>query len=243
MLLIKNRNDMESNDVNYIDSLDFLKQNPIFKDLNEVVLSSFLECFSLKTWEKHTEFFHGDNTFYKFYIIVSGRLKMYQMNPVNDREFTVFLLTKNDIFDVISLFDGEKHPMNFEALDEVKVLCANRDIVKKWIEEHPKINKALMHYLAHSMRILESNLTDNVLSDIPTRLAKLLLVNLNKSSEELELINDLSHKEIASLLGSTRAVVNRHIQNFKEAGLLEVHRKKTDITNVQLLLDRAGEQY
>ena len=234
---------MKPTDLHYENCMAFIALNPIFKNLDEEHLTSLLECFSFKTWEKNMEFFYGDKTFHNFYIIMSGRLKMYQVHPVNDREFTVFLLSKDDIFDVISLLDGERHSMNFETLDEVKVLCARSGAMRQWIEDHPKINKTLLPYLARRMRMLESNLTDNVLSDIPTRLAKLLLGNIDQSSNELELINDLSHKEIASLVGSTRAVVNRHIQNFKDAGLLEVHRKHTDVTDLNQLLKKVSSAY
>lgn len=234
---------MKPTDLHYEDCLAFIRLNPIFKNLDEDHLTSLLEYFSLKTWKKNTEFFHGDKTFHNFHIIASGRLKMYQIHPVNDRDFTIFLLSKDDIFDVISLLDGQKHSMNFETLDEVKVLCARSEKMRQWIEAHPKINKTLMPYLARRMRMLESNLTDNVLSDIPTRLAKLLLGNIEQSSSELGLINNLSHKEIASLVGSTRAVVNRHIQNFKDAGLLEVHRKHTDVTDLGQLLKKVSSAY
>lgn len=234
---------MNFKDPNYQCYLSKLAQNPLFQNLDEETMKSLMDCFSLKKWEKNTEFFHGDHTFYKFFVIVSGRLKMYQINPENGREFTVFLLTQNDVFDVISLLDGLKHSMNFETLDDVEVLSAPTHIMRNWIETHPKINKTLLPYLGRHMRILENSLTDNVLSDIPTRLAKLLLSNVNESSHKLQLINDLSNDEIASMIGSTRAVVNRHIQNFKKAGMIETHRKNTSISDLELLLERVSEKY
>lgn len=233
---------MNPNHVNYEYCLSKLQQNPLFENLDKETMDSLMDCFSLKKWKKHTEFFHGDKTFYKFYIIISGRLKMYQIDTENDREFTIFLLAQNDVFDVISLLDGLKHSMNFETLDNVEVLAAPIDTMRKWIETHPEINKTLLPYLGRSMRMLETNLTDNVLSDIPTRLAKLLLSNVNETSHKLQLINDLSHDEIANMIGSTRAVVNRHFQNLKNAGMLEIHRKNTSITDLELLIDSISKK-
>ncbi|GGG37167.1 Crp/Fnr family transcriptional regulator [Bizionia arctica] len=234
---------MNIKDPNYQYYLSQLAKNPLFQNLDADTMISLMDCFALKKWEKNTEFFHGDHTFYQFFIIISGRLKMYQINPENGREFTVFLLTQNDVFDVISLLDGLKHSMNFETLDDVEVLSAPTHVMRKWIETHPKINKTLLPYLGRHMRMLETNLTDNVLSDIPTRLAKLLLSNINESSHELQLINDLPHDEIANLIGSTRAVVNRHIQLFKKEGMLEIHRKNTIISDLELLLDMVSTKY
>jgi CRP/FNR family transcriptional regulator len=212
-------------------------------ELDDATLDSLLQCFTFKRWKKNTEFFLGDQTFYKCYIILSGRLKMYQIDPVNGREFTVFLLRDNDVFDIISLLDGEKHTMNFETLDDIEVLVAPIDLMRKWVETHPEIYKTLLPYLGRRMRILETKLTDNVLSDIPTRLAKLILTNVDETSNELQLINDLPHDEIANMIGSTRAVVNRHIQILKNSGILSTERKKTTVLNLKLLIQRVAERY
>ena len=162
---------MTANDLHYEYCLSKLRINPLFENLDDETLESLMGCLSLKKWNKNSEFFYGDQTFYKFFIIISGRLKMYQIDIDNGREFTVFLLTQNDVFDVVSLLDGLKHSMNFETIDDVEVLYAPIDLMRDWIENHPKINKTLLPYLGRCMRMLEVNLTDNVLSDIPTRLA------------------------------------------------------------------------
>ncbi|MGC1631969.1 MAG: Crp/Fnr family transcriptional regulator [Gelidibacter sp.] len=234
---------MTANDLHYEYCLNKLRINPLFENLDDETMESLMGCLSLKKWNKNSEFFYGDQTFYKFFIIISGRLKMYQIDIENGREFTVFLLTQNDVFDVVSLLDGLKHSMNFETIDDVEVLYAPIDLMRDWIESHPKINKTLLPYLGRCMRMLEVNLTDNVLSDIPTRLAKLILSNVNESSHQLQLINDLSNDEIANMIGSTRAVVNRQIQIFKKAGMLDIHRKSISIKDLKLLLDEVSGKY
>ena len=218
---------MTENDLHYEYCLGKLRTNPLFENLDDDTLVSLMGCLSLKRWHKNSEFFYGDQTFYKFFIILSGRLKMYQI----------------DVFDVVSLLDGLKHSMNFETIDGFGVLYAPIDVMRDWIENHPKINKTLLPYLGRCMRMLEINLTDNVLSDIPTRLAKLILSNVNESSHQLQLINDLSNDEIANIIGSTRAVVNRQIQIFKKAGMLDIHRKSISIKDLKLLLDEVSGKY
>ena len=234
---------MNVNDPHYDYCLSKLSKNPLFENLENETLVSLMKCLSLKKWDKNSEFFYGDQTFYKFFIIISGRLKMYQMDVENDRKLTVFLLNENDVFDVISLLDGLKHSMNFETLDDVEVLYAPIELMREWIENHPKINKTLLPYLGRCMRMLEVSLTDNVLSDIPTRLAKLILSNVNQTTHQLQLINDLSNDEIANMIGSTRAVVNRQIQIFKKAGMLDIHRKSISIIDLKLLLEEVSGKY
>lgn len=78
--------------------------------------------------------------------------------------------------------------------------------------------------------------------EIPARLARLILKNINQESKKLEFINDLSNEEIANLIGSTRAVVNRHFQEFKNEGILKLGRKKMEVINLTLLIKKATNQ-
>ena len=54
---------------------------------------------------------------------------------------------------------------------------------------------------------------------------------------KLSLINNLSHEQIAKMIGSVRNVVNRHIQDLKNSQLLSVKRKSLEINNIQKLLE------
>jgi CRP/FNR family transcriptional regulator len=59
----------------------------------------------------------------------------------------------------------------------------------------------------------------------------------------LELINDLPNDEIASMIGTTRAVVNRHIQELKKAGAITTKRSHIDIKDLQALIAIAEEKH
>ncbi len=224
-------------------SLKALKRHSMFKRLEDDTLISLLESFTLERWGKNTDFINQPESYRRFHVILKGRIKIYQIDPKTTREFTLFLLTKNDVFDVVSLLDHKKHTTNFKTLDAVDVLCAPMDVARHWVENHPEINKALLPYLGRKMRMLEINLTDNVLSDIPTRLVKLILDNVDESSQQLQLINDLPNDEIASMLGSTRAVVNRHIQTLKEEGIIDTKRRSTTITNLKALIKKIEHRF
>jgi hypothetical protein len=68
-------------------------------------------------------------------------------------------------------------------------------------------------YLGKPIRTLEELASDLSLHDTATRLAKLILRHVDHENQppELKLINDVSNKELASMIGSVRVVVNRHL--------------------------------
>lgn len=218
-----------------------LKSNRLLKDLTERELQDLLGDLEEVVWPKNTCNVNKERTSNHFHFVVSGRLKVYQMDWQTGREFTFFLLKKNDAFDTLCLLDGCEHDVYYEALDRVVLLSLPMQQMKKWILNHPQINKNLLPYLSHQMRILEEYASSVTLIDISTRLARLILSNINSESRELELINDLSNEELANLIGSTRAVVNRHLQQFKNDGIIYLGRKKIEVKDLTLLLDKANK--
>lgn len=215
-----------------------LSQSQLFTGLDEQSLESISEVFQIQFWDKGSRLFPEINTLKNFHYVASGKLKLFHVNPVNGKEFTVFILSQGDVFDVLTLLDGEKHEIEAEVLEPIEVFVAEIDKVRDWIKTNPIFNERLLPYLAQRMRRLEQKAVDVAILDTSTRLAKLIYHNLEESSHELKLINNLSHHDLASLIGTTRAVLNRHLQDLKQAEVIEVSRKKIHVKNLNLLKER-----
>jgi len=207
----------------------------LFKNLDKESYTELLSRFHEEKWPKSTCILNQENWFHNFYIILSGRVKMYQIDLKSGKEITLFLLAKSDSFDLFCLLDGCEHPVFYESLDNVKVLAAPLADVREWLNKNPQHYLNLLNYAGKHIRLLENFVSDISFSDIPTRLIKLLIRNVKEDSNNLELINDLPNKEIAYLIGSTRAVVNRHLQYLKKCGAIEISRNHVAIKNLSLL--------
>ncbi|CAM4025347.1 Crp/Fnr family transcriptional regulator [Gillisia hiemivivida] len=227
---------MERKEKRLADYREKLKDCALIKNMHPDSIDSFLSLFHKETWPKNTCILSAEKLSYHFYIILSGRIKMYQVDDWNGKEITLFLLTKCDIFDLFCLLDGNKHTVYYECLDKAKVICAPMEDLRKWLDENPENYKQILPYAGRHLRLLENFVSDITFADISTRLLNLLLRNVNEESQNLELINDLPNKEIANLIGSTRAVVNRHLQELKENGSLKISRKKMEIKDLKTLI-------
>ncbi|MBZ9632277.1 Crp/Fnr family transcriptional regulator [Salegentibacter sp. LM13S] len=213
----------------------------LFKNLDKELLPEIASHFIIEKWPAHT-----CSSYYqlrhKFHIIISGRLKVFKTNRKTGREFTLFLLCKNDFFDVITLIEECSHKLYYESLEDVKMLSTPILIVRQWLKQYPVLNQQLLPYLGKQLLSIEEYAVNHTLLEIPARLARLILNNINQDSKKLEVINDLSNEEIANLIGSTRAVVNRHFQEFKNEGILKLGRKKMEVINLTLLIKKATNQ-
>lgn len=214
---------------------EVLKNCHLLKDLDKGFYNELLSLFHEEKWLKNTCILNQEKWFHNFYIILSGRVKMYQVDPKSGKEITLFILTSGDIFDLFCLLDGCEHPVFYESLDSVKVLAAPMVDVREWLNKNPQHYPNLLNYAGKQMRMLENFVSDISLVDIQTRLIKLLIRNVKEDSNNLELIDNLPNKEIANLIGTTRAVVNRHLQKLRKGGAIEISRNHLGIKNLSLL--------
>lgn len=207
----------------------------IFNSLEEGPRNLLLSLFHEENWPKNTCILNNQKFFFHFFIIVSGRVKMYQVDDFGEKEITLFILSSNDIFDLFCLLDGKTHEVFYECLDDVKVLAAPMREIRKWYNQYPVAFRALLPYAGQQLRLLENFVSSITFTDISTRILKLLINNANGSSKDLQNINDLSNKEIAHLIGSTRTVVNRHLQRLKRNGSIKIYRNRLEIKDLSKL--------
>ncbi|MGJ8743907.1 Crp/Fnr family transcriptional regulator [Polaribacter sp.] len=219
-----------------------LINSSFYSSFNTTSIEELLESMTPEFWVAKS-FKSSLEVSYTFHFIISGRLKVFKSNPDTGREHTVFVLSAGDVFDVLSLLDTKPHDVYWEAIDPLEVLKIPVDQMRHWIHQNPEGHKAIMHYLGERMQQLMNAATDVTLHSTLVRLAKLLLKNINGETRKLELINNLPNEEIAGLIGTTRAVVNRHIQELKKCGAISVSRKQINVKNLQLLLAVAEEKY
>lgn len=215
---------------------EILNNCHLINQLENEGYDSFIELFHEEKWPKATCILNHEKLSNHFYIILYGRVKMFQTADNSGKELTLFLLTSGDIFDIFCLLDGYKHNVYYECLDNTKVLSTPMHQIKTWLNNNPSQYKYLLSYAGKQLRLLENYISDITFTDISTRLLRLLVNNVNRDSNNLEVINDLSNKEIANLIGTTRAVVNRHLQKYKNNGSIKISRNHLEVTNLSRLL-------
>lgn len=210
--------------------------------MDDVQWKGLLQHFHEEKWPRNTCIINYQKFLFHFYIITSGRVKMYNVDEFSEKEHTLFLLKKGDVFDLFCLLDGSQHKVYYECLDNIKVLAVPMDNLRDWLKKNPEHYHHFLAYAGKMMRMLEHNVSQLIFTDISTRLLKLLLNNVNDNSKQLENINDLPNKEIANLIGSTRAVVNRHLQKLKKSGSIKIARKHVEIRDISKLLKELENQ-
>jgi len=231
---------MKKNTVKFNYYFNFFKNSPHFSELSDETIEKILPMFSVETWKKGDSPFNSKLTKNKCYFIISGRVKIFQINSTNGKEYIIEILDTGNIFDIICLLDSEEHHVFTEALDDVEALVVPMQLAKEWINKHPEFNKTLLPYLGNQMRFFEESATDLALLNTWSRTLKLFVkhINTNLHSSQLKLINNLSHTDLANMIGSARNVLNRHLQKLKDDDVIQIERNHIEIKNIEALLDK-----
>jgi len=199
-------------------------------------IEHFTKLIAFKRGE--TLFSHDELTQY-FYVVQKGKIKSYQLNLENSKEQTIFIFRTGDMFDTITLLDGEVHDVMYEAMEDCSVYQMPINNVRRMIETNPAFNKKFFPYIAKQMRHMEELVTDISLYSTEERFIKLLLQNLDPQNIfRYKLLQGLSNTEIAKLMGTVRHVIERHLKKLKNDGLIESKSKTLQMANGHKLLDK-----
>jgi len=234
---------MQQNSPRYAHCLEILGQSPLFASLDDALLEEMLGIFQYETLVRGVTAISPKQVSDHLYIVISGRAKVSVYNPDSGREHILFLIGPGDGFDLISLLDDEWHDAVATALDDMEVLFTTVKHARAWLGQHPDFNRAFLPYLGKQMHTLADEVTELSLYDTEARLARLILKHLasGNSPNDIHLINDLSQEALASMIGTVRVVVTRHLQNWKQEKVISGRRGHWSVLDLQALLEKAEQ--
>ena len=223
--------------------LEVLNKSPLFADLDNALLENMLAIFFYETRNRSDTAISPRDTSDRLYIIISGRAKVSVYNPDSGREHILFFIGPGDGFDLISLLDDQWHGAVATALEDMEVIFTTVEQAREWINQHPDFNRTFLPYLGKQMHGLADQVTDLSLYDTEARLARLILRHLVPGNlpNEIHLINDLSQETLASMIGSVRVVVTRHLQKWKQKKIISGKRGDWSVLDLQALLEKAEQ--
>ncbi len=209
-----------------------------FEQLDDVEQHEVLSACSRETWQKGRSVL-SQNINDTIFFIVSGHVKSVRINVETGRAVTLFLFGPGDMFDVLKLLHEPSDETVFEAYSDVSLLAVPQSEVCKWISRYPEFNHAILPYLGKMVAHLEDLATNLALHDTETRLAHLIIQHIEEGGHNgIHLINDMSHENLAQMIGSVRTVVNRQLQHWRQAGIIATDNGKITIKKLEMLLKK-----
>lgn len=165
------------------------------------------------------------------YAIVKGRIKLCRIEPHTDREAVIDILPQGSLFGDSALYSSagirENWAVAYEACTLLKVPA---DEFKFALDQDPALHDYTLRLIGQRLERAEQRLADFALNAIPARLDRLLADFSNRygvrESEGVLIDIPLPHREIASIVGSTRESVTVRLNAMRREGTIEFVNRK-----------------
>ena len=177
----------------------------------------------------------------RLYIIASGKVKVACRAP-GGREMVQAVLGPSDMCGELAVFDSGPRSSTATAVTEVRAMFAERAALRACITDHPEIAEQLLRVLARRLRRTIDNQVELMATDVPGRLARLLLQLGQQFGSQndgaIYVSHDLTQEELAQLIGASRETVNQALTDFARRGWIQLFDKSVLILDSEHLMQR-----
>lgn len=223
--------------------INLLKQCPLFAGLKEEDLKKIRSISILKRIVKKELIFAEGETAKGFYVILSGKVKLYKISP-EGKEQILHIVYAPDAFAEAALFLEGAYPAYAEALTDGQLLfIPARDFIQM-IEKNPKLSINMIISLSHFLKKFTALIEELSLKEVSSRVAKYLLDLSLKAEREgkdpMRIELDMSKGQLASRLGTISETLSRTLGKLKAKEIIDVKKHSIKILNRKSLEELAS---
>ena len=214
-----------------IDSLQ-LRQVNVFQNATDEDLKMFVQNSIERSIEEgEFFFFQGDPAVY-FYVLISGRAKLMQMNPAGQQ---VNLRTINEwqMFGALgAVRDNAAYPATAQALEHSTALAIKSDFLREMMQSRPYLSFDLMKLMTSYIQEMQERYRELATEKVERRIAHALLrlvaqMGIKIAGGGIELT--FTRQDLAEMSGTTLYTVSRVLSEWEKQGLVEAGRERVSI--------------
>lgn len=183
------------------DVLPFLRDVPLFADLNDSAVAVFARVSHLKKLAKGAILFNQEDCGEAAYIVRSGGLDII-LCTADGRELVINAMRAGDCFGELALLTGGPRSASAVANAPSELIVIPRQAFLTELEREPKLLQHLLMTLAGRLRASGERESALAFLDAPARLARVLL-ELDRASRKEGYVT-ISQEELAQRIGATR---------------------------------------
>ena len=200
---------------------------------------SLEEKHSFHHFKKNEYIYFEDEPSRYIYMIASGRVKIGSYNE-DGREIVKAILGSGEIFGELALA-GEDTRQDFaQALDENTSVCPMKiEDMQELMANNKPLNLKIIKLIGMRIKKLERRIDALIFKDARTRIIDFLKEMAQERGKkvgfEVMFKNYLTHKDIASLTGTSRQTVTTVLNELKDKNLINFDRRRFLIRDMDKL--------
>ena len=152
------------------------------------------------------------------------------------KQVTLNLLGPGTVFGEIAMLDGRERTADAVAREPTTLFVVRRRDFLALLRRSPSVALQTIELLCARLRSLSDRMEELMLLPLPVRLARRLIELGRHNAQQIA----LSQSELATMIGATRESVNRQLNTWQRAGLVDLVRGHITLRDVDALSDAAG---
>jgi len=171
--------------------------------------------------------------------VLQGRVSI-STTSEDGRQVVLSALGVGDVFGEIALLDGKERTADVTALTDCEILIVPRRSLWSVLERRPDLCIDLMLVLCERLRHTTEQVEDLAFLHLESRMAKALLRLLEESGAgQTRAAIRISQRALGELVGGSRESVNKHLNAWKELGIVSIEKGGIVIRDAAALADYA----
>jgi len=146
------------------------------------------------------------------------------------------VLGPGDVFGEIALLDGKSRTADAVASEPTVLFMILRRDFLSFLERTPAVSIRLVELLCERVRWMSERVEEATLMPLHTRLARRLLALAEDFGAEVT----ASQEDLAVFVGATRESVNRQLQVWRRAGIVDLGRGRLRVVDAAGLATEAN---
>jgi CRP-like cAMP-binding protein len=214
--------------------------------LKDHTVAQFADCSQVIDVRRRRFVYRAGEQADALYAIVKGRIKLCRIEANTDREAVIDILPQGSLFGESALYSTAGRRENCAvAYETCTLLKIPADQFKLGMAGEPLLHDYALRLIGHRLEHAEQRLADFALNAIPARLDRLLVDFSHRYGvrESAGVLIDipLPHREIASIVGSTRESVTVRLNAMRREGTIEFVNRRILVKRLEGLLPSAPE--
>ena len=213
-------------------------QVDLLSRLPDVDREQFLKIGQTHRFKKSDFVFRAGDATHHVYLLLSGRVKIYQPSSVG-KEVILWFCFGGELFGLAEAAGGSERVVSAQACDESEILSIRQDRFTDFLLQHPHSALMIVQVLSCRLRVLSEVVINLVSDDVRTRILKMLLqlgARCGTTHQQgLRLNLSLTHQEIADMIGTTRQTVTTMLGQLEREGMIKTEHHMISIVNQKFI--------
>lgn len=208
-----------------MDRIEYLSQFNLLRSLSRDDLIEMDELTRITTVPGHTFIQTPDSFVETLYFVKKGKVRLYRLNE-QGKQYTMDILSEGNIFGELGHVSLGTRGLFIETLEESEICMMDKERFERYLLQRPQFMLNMIQAISERLSHMSSLAQHLALGKLHDKIIHVLVelcqrVGVQDEAGEYKRIKmQLSHQEIAHLVGASREAVSVALKELAETGII-----------------------